>query len=44
MIRMTAIQTAPQRPKRFGPFTSVVSAAAMAGVWLGMISLIIDKV
>ena len=40
MIRMDAIQQAEIKPKRFGPFTSMVSASALLGLCIGMASLL----
>lgn len=38
MIRLDAIRSVEARPKRFGPFTSAISAAALLGLYIGLMS------
>jgi hypothetical protein len=43
-IRLDAIPKTPEGGrKQFGPFTSVITAASLFGICLGMFSILIDK-
>ncbi len=43
-IRLDAIPKSPEgQPSRFGPFTSVITAASLFGICLGMFSIVYDK-
>jgi hypothetical protein len=43
MVEMELIRKAEasSKEKQFGPFTSVVSFSALAGIWIGLASIIL---
>jgi len=43
MVQMELIQRAeaPRKPRRFGPFTSVVSFSALVGICIGLASILL---
>lgn len=43
MIRIDAIRTIATPRRSFGPFTSAVSAAALVGLYIGMMSRFIGS-
>ena len=43
MIRMEAIPTTTDKPARFGPFTSAISAAALIGLAVNLIIIAIER-
>lgn len=43
-IRISEISIEPARgTRKFGPFTSAISAAALIGLYIGVFSIVIDK-